>query len=449
MDKSEMRERIFAMVWPAAIEGVLQMTVGFAATAMVGHISITAIGAVGLTNRITQMVWAMYNAVTTGATIIVAQKYGAGDMEGLKRTAVQSLVLGITAVLLICSVILMAGRYFLIGLGAEGELLSDAVIYLNTVVYSLPFMVIVLISGSIMRGMGNAKTPMNIALIINSVNIAAGYIFIFGPFGLPAFGIRGAAMAAIVAQGVGTILDFYVLFGSSGVMAGYLNIDNIRLRLKEAYSILHVGIPTAMESVFWQIAHTVLTIIVTGFGDVALAAHQLGIQAESISYMPAQGFGIASTALVGQSLGAGDIKEAKEYVKEISLWTGAVTLVCAALLFIYPQLFMAILTDQKEVITLGSRYLRLMALAQLPQNLSGVINGALRGSGDTRAPMIVAGAGLWAVRVPLAFLLTGVFGMDIMGVWIAMTLDLFVRFGLSMYRYTRVGLRTNIKDSKE
>lgn len=436
-----MRNRIFAMVWPAAIEGILQMTVGFVATAMVGHISITAIGAVGLTNRITQMVWAMYNAVTTGATILVAQRYGAEDIDGVKKTAMQSLTIGITAILIICGIILFAGKYFLMGLGAEGRLLSDALIYLNTVVYSLPFMVIVLISGSIMRGMGNAKTPMNIALIINSVNIVAGYIFIFGPFSLPAFGIKGAAMAAIVAQGIGTVLDLYVLFGNCGIMHGYITSGNVGLRFKEAFEILRIGIPTAMESVFWQIAHTVLTTIVIGFGDVALAAHQLGIQAESISYMPAQGFGIASTALVGQSVGGGDIRTAREYVREISIWTGAVTAVCAALLFIFPQLFMGILTDQKDVIDLGCRYLRLMALAQLPQNLSGVINGALRGSGDTKAPMIVAGTGLWAVRVPLAFLLTRVFGMDIIGVWLAMTLDLFVRFGLSMFRYTRMGFK--------
>lgn len=444
MNKKVMRAKIFAMVWPAAIEGVLQMTVGFVATAMVGHIGVTAIGAVGLTNRITQMVWAMYNAVTTGATILVAQRYGAKDIEGVKKTAMQALVIGITAIIILCGIIIFAGRYFLIGLGARGQLLSDAVIYLNTIVYSLPFMVIVLISGSVMRGMGNARTPMNIALIINSVNIAAGYIFIFGPFGLPAFGIKGAAMAAIIAQGVGTMLDFYVLFGDNGIMNGYVSMENLKLRIKETYEILHIGIPTAMESVFWQIAHTVLTIIVIGFGDVALAAHQLGIQAESISYMPAQGFGIASTALVGQSIGAGDEKAAGEYVREISLWTGIVTIFCAAMLFIYPQIFMTILTDEKEVIDLGCIYLRLMALAQLPQNLSGVINGALRGSGDTKAPMIVAGTGLWAVRVPLAFLLTRFLGMDVVGVWISMTLDLFVRFALSLIRYSRRGLKASI-----
>ncbi len=439
MDKKVMRGKIFAMVWPAAIESILEMTVGFVATAMVGHISITAIGAVGLTNRITQMVWALYNSITTGATILVAQRYGSQDMDGVKKAAMQALMVGIAGILVICVIIMIAGKYFLIGLGAKGQLLGDAIIYLNTIVYSLPAMVIVLVSGSIMRGMGNAKTPMNIALIINSVNILSGYTFIYGKVGIPAFGIKGAAMAAIVAQSVGAVLDIFVLFGRDGIMCGYINLENARIRFKEAYDILRIGIPTAMESVFWQLAHIVLTTIVIGFGDVVLATHQLGIQAESISYMPAQGFGIASTALVGQCVGAGDLKKAKEYVKEISFWSGIVTLFCAGFLFFCPQLVMGILTNQKEVITLGCKYLRLMALAQLPQNLSGVINGALRGSGDTKAPMLVAGTGLWAVRVPLAFLLTKVFGTDIMGVWFAMTLDLFVRFGLSLFRYRKFG----------
>jgi Na+-driven multidrug efflux pump len=107
-------------------------------------------------------------------------------------------------------------------------------------------------------------------------------------------------------------------------------------------------------------------------------------------------------------------------------------------LFFFPEQILALLTNDADVIALAAIYLRLMATAQIPQQVAGVLNGAIRGSGDTRTPMVVAAIGLWGVRLPLAYILAFPLKMGITGVWLGMTLDLFVRFILTMIRYKKL-----------
>lgn len=186
-----------------------------------------------------------------------------------------------------------------------------------------------------------------------------------------------------------------------------------------------------------QMGQIMLTGLVVTFGTVALAAHQQGLTAESLSYMPAVGFGIAATAFVGQSMGAKSPELAERYVRELAKWSVIMTVCTASFLTFTPRLVFGLLSNEAPVINLGAYYLIMMGIAQLPQQLSGVLNGALRGAGDTKAPMVIGGLGLWFVRIPLAFFLSQQMNMGIIGVWLAMTIDLFFRFGLSLYRYSR------------
>ena len=154
--------------------------------------------------------------------------------------------------------------------------------------------------------------------------------------------------------------------------------------------------------------------------------------------MPTAGFGIAATALVGQAIGARNPHLAKRASRELGILASAITAFTAGLLFFFPRQILALLTNDSQVIALGAIYLRLMATAQIPQQLGGVFTGALRGSGDTRTPMFIAALGLWGVRLPLAYILAFPLKMGIAGVWTGMTVDLFVRFTLTTVRYSRI-----------
>lgn len=436
------RRKIFAMVWPATIENVLQMMVGIIASAMLGQIGSLAVGSVGLGRRITMLIWGVFAAIGTGTTVMVARSVGADDRKAAGRYGEQAFILTVILVLALTIILVAFPRSIIVALyrTADSELLDTAIIYLRLIALGIPFMSVMQVTGAIMRGAGNAKVPMQVAMVINIVNVILSYILIFGKLGFVPMGIVGAAVAQNIAQAVGAILALYIMFKRQTDLQFLLR--GFRFQWAEVKAVLTIGIPTAVENLLMQFGQIMLTGLVVSFGTVALAAHQQGLTAESLSYMPAVGFGIAATAFVGQSIGAGSARQAERYVRELSKWSIIMTICTASFLVFTPKLVFGLLSNEQAVINLGAYYLILMGIAQIPQQLSGVFNGALRGSGDTKAPMVIGGLGLWGVRLPLAFYFARL-GYGIIGVWVAMTIDLFFRFALSYIRYRRGQWKAN------
>ncbi len=434
---SELRRSIFQLVWPATVESVLQMGVGLVNTAMVGHLSALAIGAVGLCNRATMIAWALFQGIATGATVLVAQSIGAGDRTKARTVAVQGLMFGSISVFILGAVFALWAEPILKVFGPDPVLLAAATGYLRIVVIGVPAQGIMMASGAAMRGSGDTRTPMVVAALVNVINICLSWTLIYGHLGFPAIGINGAAIATAIAQWLGAILALFSLTTRSSRL-GLTIRGPWRFSRDELGQMLTIGMPASGESLFWQSAQIILTFFITGFGTTALAAHQLGLQAESLSYMPTAGFSIAATALVGQAIGARNPHLAARATRELAMLAAGITVITGGALFIFPKQILTALTNDMEVVALGALYLQLMATVQIPQNLSGVLGGALRGSGDTRAPMYVAAIGLWGIRLPLAYFLAFVMKMEIAGVWIAMTVDLFVRFVIIAVRYRGV-----------
>lgn len=437
LSKREVRKKIYSMIIPVSLENVLQMLAGFVAMAMIGRTSIVAIAAVGLATRITQIVWGLFKGITTGTTILVAQAYGAEDTKLLKSVVRQTFISTIILVIGIQQMVYWKAQVFIGWLGATGDLLENSIVYLKTISFGLPFMSIMLAVAAVLQGMGNAKTPMKIAFIMNIVNVMGSYLLIFGNFGFPVLGIKGSAIATAFSQLVGAGIGLYILFWKTEGLESLKAMNFFIIEKKRMAEIYRMGLPTSMEAIFWQFCTILLTTLILKFGEVALAAHQLGLQAEAISYMPAVGFSIAATAFIGQATGAKNPGQARVFLREITKGCVMLTSVSAVVLLFFPKQVMAILTDQQEVINLGAKYLILMALVQIPQNVSSVLSGALRGAGYTNVPMIVAGTGLWLIRLPMAYILSMGFGMEIMGIWAAITFDMAFRFIISYLIYKR------------
>ncbi len=436
ISQEEMRRNIFAMVWPATIENVLQMAVGMVSSAMLGRVGAVAIGAVGLGRRITMLVWGFFAAIGTGTTVLVARSIGAKDRAKAGRYAEQAFFLALGMVLCVSILTFMFTRELLVLLyNTSGELLEVGTLYLRIAIWGVPFMAIMQITSAIMRGAGNTKVPMQVATVINLVNVVLSYAFIFGHFGFKPMGVIGAAWASNIAQAVGALLAMYIMLYRQDNLA--FKLRGVRIVGDDVRALLGIGLPTAAENILMQLGQIMLTGLVVSFGSVALAAHQQGLTAESLSYMPAVGFSVAATAFVGQSMGAGSTKLAERYVRELGKWSLILTAITSSFLVFTPKLVFSILTDVPEVIDLGAYYLIMMGAAQIPQQLTSVFNGALRGAGDTKAPMVIGALGLWGIRLPFAYFFSLRLGWGIKGVWAAMTLDLFVRFAFSSLRFYR------------
>lgn len=436
----EIRKKIYSMILPITIASVLEMATGLVSMAMIGRIggdSSIAVDAIGISSRITQIVWALFKGITTGAAVFVAQAYGANNHRKLKQVIKQTIISSIILVIILQLIIYFNSNQLLGIFNPSEYLMQNAVLYLKTVSFGLPFLTIMLAVAASLQGMGNAKTPMIIGFIVNIINIILSYLLIFGNLGMPALGLKGAAIATVSAQICGALLGLYVLLSNNGVLSSEINKNFFKVDIKQVFEIYKVGIPASMESIFWQIAAIILTKAILTFGETTFAAHQFGLQAESISYVPAAGFGVAATTFIGQALGAKNKEQGKAYLKETLKGVILVTCFCSAILVFFPKMLMSMLTPNVEIINLGAKYLIIMGLVQLPQNISGVINGALRGAGYTRVPMYIAAAGLWGLRVPFTLTFTYIFHLSIIVIWIVMGIDLIFRFLLSLIIYRK------------
>lgn len=183
LGRSRIRDKIYRMILPITADNVLQMLAGLVSMAMVGRISTISVDAVGISTRITQLVWALFKGVATGASVFVAQAYGAGKFDKLKAVTWQTLISSLVFIIVIQQVIFWNAGVILSIFNPSHELLESGVMYLKIVSWGLPFWIIMLVTAGVLQGMGNAKTPMKISLIMNIVNILLGYILIFGHMG--------------------------------------------------------------------------------------------------------------------------------------------------------------------------------------------------------------------------------------------------------------------------
>lgn len=429
-----------SMILPITVENILQMTAGLVLMAMIGRIDAIAVGAIGIANVLYKILWGVFKGISTGTSVLVAQAYGAGNYKKLKSVTEQSFIISLIISVVFQQILYWFAEYLLVIFNPSSELLANGTLYLRIISISLPFAAVILLVSGVLQGMGNAKTPMISIGILNIVNIVFGYIFIF-PMKM---GLKGAAYAYNIAYITSALFGIYVLFSRNGVITNIGGRFEFNLNKNEVMDILGLGIPTSFETIFWQAAAIFITRAILTYGDIAYAAYQLGLQAESISYMPATGFGIAATTFIGQALGSRDKETGKKYLKQLIKYTVILTAFAGGALTFFPKPIMRLLTDDKEVIRIGAMYLVVMGLTQLPQNISGVLNGALRAAGYSKIPMINAGVGLWCIRVPFILIAAYVFKANIIWIWIGIGIDMSFRL-LFSYLYFR---KKNIWESR-
>lgn len=437
------RNKILSMILPITGENVLQMTAGIVLMAMIGRIDAYAVGAIGIATVLYRILWGIFKGIATGTSVLVAQSHGANNYKKLKSVSEQSFIISIGAAIIFQQLLFWFARPLLTVFNPNPVLLSNGVLYLKIISWSLPFAAVILLVSGILQGMGNARVPMIAVGILNIVNIIAGFILISGKVGIKSLGLRGAGYAYNIAYIVAGLFGIIVLFGENGIITNIGGKAVFKFKSDEALMILKLGLPTSFETSFWQAASIFITRAILTYGDLAYSAYQLGLQAESISYMPATGFGVAATTFVGYALGSRDKELGKKYLRQLIKYTIIVTIFAAGILMIFPKQIMSLLVKESEVIRMGAMYLFVMGIAQLPQNISGVLNGAIRGAGYAKVPMISAGIGLWIIRVPFIMAMAYIFKADILWIWIGIGIDMCFRLVFSYWYYKKKDIFEN------
>ncbi len=431
-DMKSINKDVLSMIIPISLEGVLQMVVSTVLMAMIGRIDVLAVNAVGVGTRITQLIWSFARGISIGATVVVARDYGANKRELLRANAINTLV-SLFLICSVCSILIFVFSPQIVGIfGGTEEMMSSSIMYMRIVALGLPFWSVLLVTAGVLQGLGNAKTPMILTSAYNILSISIGYILIFGKLGIPSLGIAGAGWALVISQ----IIMFFISLATLYKLGIFNKVDDFvmtpeirKITLKGLY---RVGLPTAFENMLWQLGSIAMMAPIISYGDYAYAAHQMAMQAESISYMPTMGFAVAATSLIGRSVGSNDYDKAKIYYDTINRMLIVITVLIVVIILLFPRQLMSVLTPSPEIITLGASYLIITAIVLLPQNLTGVYCGSLRGVGYSNLPMYIAFTGLWLIRVPLCYISAYLIsGSTIHFIWIAMAIDNVARFIIS------------------
>ncbi len=429
---------ILILAWPVVLEMALHTFVWIFDTAMVMRLGARETSAVEYGAIIAYSMMHVLGALGIGANALVARYTGAGEMNKAARTGGQALSLG----LIITACYLVVG-YF-VGKPFFNWIIKDAITveltidYYYTTLLSGGFMFLpILVANGIIRGTGNTWVPMLIALVANIYNIIGDYILIFGNFGFPAMGVRGAALATGSAQLLGAILSLGYLFWQKGKLPFNLSCM-FPLKADEIRQVLRLSLPAGAEELTQSGSRLITSTWLTALGPIAFAANAAAIAAESFSFMPGQAFAISATTLVGQRLGAGYPNQAKVTgYWAVAMGTALMSMIGMIFLF-FPYAIMGLFNPpEPEVLRWGVLCLQIAAAEQPFVAVTMAFSGALKGTGDTQGPFQIGLISNLLVRLPLIYAVVYVFELSISYVWWVTALQYAVSSLLLYLRYRR------------
>nr|MBA3643706.1 MATE family efflux transporter [Chloroflexia bacterium] len=313
------QRRVLGLAIPIIGENLLQTMVGAVDTFMVARLGSVAVAGVGTSIELVFFLISVLMAVEIGATVLVSQAIGAGDAARANRLARQAVVWGVLLAIPVSLLGTLAAPAIIDLFGTEPDVAAAATTYLEITAATSVVLLLSFVGGAVLRGAGDSRTPLVAAILANVINVVVAYGLIFGHFGLPALGIAGSAWGAAAGRAAGAALLMALL------LRGHRAIS-IRGRsgwlphLETARQLMRLGVPAAVEQMLMAAGFTTLIAVVTLIGTAALASQQIGFTALSIAFLPGFGFAIASTALVGQSIGARDPAAAREAVRIALRW---------------------------------------------------------------------------------------------------------------------------------
>jgi putative MATE family efflux protein len=420
------RKEIFGLAWPVMAEMFLQTFTQIVSMVLVGHLGASAVTSIGLSMQPLNVFYALFQGIGVGGTAIVARMTGGGDDRGAGKAAAQAV--SCSAVLAFFSAIFMffQARRLVVFMGAAPDVIESGTRYLLVMTPGLFFLWISTVLTGALRGAGDTRFPMKVNVAINLVNFVGNVLLVYGLLGFPALGVFGAGLATTLARLTGAVILFNRYLSGKTVLV-FESLSDLRPDAVTIRRVARVGIPGAVERVVISVGQVFYAQMVAGLGTVSYAAHAIGVNAESISFMPGNGFSTAATTLVGKSLGAGRPDLARESAWE-SVRLGCLFVgVMGVGLYFFPDQLMGVFTTDAEVIRLGAIYLRIMAFCQIHQAVGNILMGALRGAGDTKFVMYITAVSSWCIRLGLTYYLLNVVHTGVVGAWWGMTADTLFR----------------------
>ncbi len=426
--------QIFSMLTPLIMDSFFICLIGMLTTAMISSSSQESVSAVSLVSPLYMMIYAVYNAISAGGTVVVAQFKGKGEVERMKSAAGQLLFATPLSAIVAC-VILVAFAdplvHFLFA-GVEETVLVKAENYLIGMAISMIFLAVYMSGFAVFRGLGETKICLHLTIIINLLHFLASFVFI----NMMRLDIMGSALSLNLARLVGGVAAVWMLLSPRSVLRVQA-CHVFRIDKKIIREIFRIGIPFGMEQLFMNGGSMLVQIYIARLGTMNVAANAVANSAYSLLYAAPSAVATLAVTVVGQCVGAGDRDLARRYGKGmVKLGTGINVVALAVLLPLLP-LILKLYQAPDNTLTMIYTVLAIAAVCMpffwTPSN---TLPSVLRSAGDASFSSYFSLVTMWVIRVGLGYVFAIPLGLGLPGVWICMCLEWAVRTAVFWKRFS-------------
>jgi len=404
------------MVLEMALESVFAVTDVF----FVGRLGPDAVAAVGLTESMLTLVYALAMGLGIGTTAVVARRIGEKDREGAATAAVQAILLGIAGAVVLGSLGVAFAPRLLALMGASPDVLRIGSSYTRVMLGGEATIVVIFVVNAVFRGAGDAAIAMRVLWLANAINIVLGPCLIFGVGPFPQLGVTGAAVATTIGRGTGALYAISRLLGPGSRVP--VCRRHLRLDLQVMRTVGRLSGSGAFQSIVGMASWIGLVRIVSTFGSQALAGYTIGIRMIVFALLPSWGMSNAAATMVGQALGARNPDRAERAVWRACAYNLAFLVAIGIGFVVFARPIVSAFTNDPVVLEYGTDCLRIVA-AGFPFYAYGmVLSQSFNGAGDTTTPTWLNLIVFWLWELPLAWVLAVSLGMGPRGAFLAVAI---------------------------
>ena len=430
---------IISLAWPTMLEQLMQTAVQYVDTAMVGTLGTQATAAVGSTTTVNWLINSTISAVSVGFLAYISQACGAGRQDKAKRATGQAVLTVLVLGCFFTAVTLGLSPLIPVWMQVDPAIRSTASTYFFIIYAPMLFRTATIIFGTVLRAVGDTKTPMWVGLWVNLINIVLNTLLIFPSGQIQVFGITlqtygaglgviGAALASAIAFAAGGVILTLKLLRHS--ILSPLGVS-IKPDMEVLRPCLQVALPNCLQRFATSFGYVVFAAMINSLGEISTAAHTIANTVESAFYIPGYGMQTAAATLAGNACGARDKGRIRDLSRMILPIEVGLMVLSGSLLFAFAPQMMSLFSKETQVILLGATVLRMVAVSEPFYGVSIIIEGMMQGMGNTKLPLIFNIAGMWGIRIVGTFLCTQLLNMGLISAWACMighNLLLFVAF---------------------
>ena len=419
---------IFALAWPTMLEQLMQTAVQYIDIAMVGTLGTDATAATGATGTVGWLVLGVMNAMAVGFLAFISQAYGADEREKAKAASAQAVTVTVILGVIFTVLVFLLSPYVPGWMNVDERIRDAAGTYFLIVYSPMIFRAASIVFGTVLRSVGDTKTPMRVGILVNIINVIFNFLLIYPVRTISIFGLSFTMWGADWGvNGAGIASAFSFVVGGTAMTIALWKHEDVSPRghtflpdWKILKPCIKVGIPNMFQRFGTSLGFVVFASLINALGGTSTAAHTIANTVESAFYIPGYGMMAAAATLSGNAFGARNKEKLSSLGRTIIPLEVSLMIVSGSLLFIFARPLVGIFSSDPEVINLGTTVLRMVAVSEPFYGVPIVVEGMMQGVGKTQAPLFFNICGMWLIRILGTYICTVHLGMGLVSAWACM-----------------------------